>query len=230
MNKKTVSLFLCAMIFLNLCGCGQESFKPENPHSEEVGLTENDSNFDVPESAVVKIGDTVLVGGGSSTSARVNYAIKSISLYDDISSFTIPDNNEAKRFIENGKLKSGYKFVLLDMEAGCTEVSSNKEGIENAHDLSCFDFCVDEKYYNEYEICEGIPFIEMEEKEGIKHFTDSQNFYTYTLPKGSSVNIQIGFFAPAAAIESKEAFIRISTERYTGQGGISDGFKFLVIE
>ncbi len=240
MNKRTVSLFLCAMISLNLCGCSQgnmqiEGFKPEDPNSHsEAEFTGYVSNFDDPQSAVVKTGDTVLVGADSNeyrTPDRVNYTIKSISLYDDISSFTFSDNSiDAKRFIENGKLKNGYKFVLLDMEADCIEVSSNKEDIENAHNLSCFDFRMDKKYYNgEYEICDEIPFIEVEEKEGIKHFTDSKNFYVYTLPKGSSANIQIGFFAPAAAIESKEAYISIDTNRINGRDE-SNRYKFLVIE
>lgn len=205
--------FIILTFSLVLSSCGYKDFednlkadmdnqenKISNPNIEpEIdiqGNNINNSNADdetVPHNPVPPIEDSSIYEVGEKVTYTFGeniqeYTITKVTENDDISSLD-QNNFLDKSLLENGTLKEGYKFIMLDVTVKNISQYSSDSEILNIDMLSLVNRGdIEEDRFNPLTPLE-IPYF----KNPAKVPDDEKGAYKYHLPIGQSTDLQVGW-------------------------------------
>ncbi|MBQ9624896.1 MAG: hypothetical protein IJR47_02190, partial [Clostridia bacterium] len=146
----SAGLYACTRSSASAGSNTPESFT-EPPTS--VLYVNEDSNFGDFNGSTFKVGDKLMYGGSDYT-GTVEYEIKAVNIHNDLNGFNLADLDmlDGENFVQNGKIKEGYKFIVVDIGATCLKASKDDyEGMKNAQCIACFHPSIDEEITSEYQ-------------------------------------------------------------------------------
>lgn len=227
--KCIIALLMIIMLFgscsvkdgvQSVVGFGNDS--PSDKVDENLNVTLSPVN----ENVCYESGEEVQSPLNKYSDVKLSYKVTNTAVYKTVEEAGIKAENIHlyDAFCDkNGKFDTTYKFILLTVDVYCGDK-------KDTHDNQCYITELDSiGYLNKDGIYEGVSSEMVYFKNGESSNDLGKSYYSYSIDKGESIQVQCGWFVPSS-VSADKLYLSIGMMSMSTDGSVDDDAVYISLK